>query len=74
MVGVAWELRGIHSAVDVLVRAGRAEMQTATTSWTSSGKTVSVTTTRKENETATAFATRHKEAVDAMLALYPKDQ
>lgn len=72
MLGVAWELRGLHSAVDVLVKSKDKDMQTATNSWVSGGMTVTVTTTRNSGESAGDFADRHKEAVDAMLAKYPK--
>lgn len=74
MLGVAWELRGLHSAVDVLVtRKDNAMAQTTTTEWLSGGLKVSVTTTRGASESASDFADRHKEGVDALLAKYPKD-
>lgn len=74
MLGVAWELRGLHAAVDVLVSRKETDMaQTATTEWTSGGLKVSVTTTRGASESAGDFADRHKAGVDAMLAKYPKD-
>ena len=50
------------------------EMQSVTTTWVSDGATQSVTTPRRENEDATAWAARHKEAVDALQALFPVDQ
>lgn len=72
MLGVAWELRGLHAAVDVLVETKDIGMQTLTNSWTSGGMTVTVTTTRNSGESAGDFADRHKEAVDAALVKYPK--
>lgn len=74
MLGVAWELRGLHAAVETLVtRKDEAMAQTTTTEWISGGLKCSVTTTRGASESAGDFADRHKEAVDAMLAKYPKD-
>jgi hypothetical protein len=74
MLGVAWELRGLHAAVNTLViRKDEIVTQTMTTEWTSSGLKQSVTTTRGASESAGDFADRHKEAVDALLAKYPKD-
>lgn len=48
-------------------------MQQVTTTWTSSGLTVTVTTTRADGEKDDEFAERHKAAVNAMLAKFPKD-
>lgn len=73
MLGVAWELRGLHAAVQTLVTRKEAPMQTAVTTWASSGLTVTVTTQREKDESDGAFAERHKAAVDAMLAKFPKD-
>lgn len=73
MLGVAWELKGLHSAVDTLVTRKETPMQTTTTEWVSGGLKMSVTTTRGESESSDDFATRHKEAVDALLKKYPKD-
>ena len=73
MLGVAWELRGLHAAVDVLVTRKESPMQQVTTTWTSGGLTVTVTTTRADGEKDDAFAERHKAAVTAMLAKFPKD-
>lgn len=71
-LAVAWELRGLHAAVDALVVSKDISMQTAEASWVSGGITITVKTTRNSGESAGDFADRHKEAVDAMLAKYPK--
>lgn len=68
-----YQMARFNEAAQALIYNKDMKMQTARTSWTSSGKTVSVETTRKEGESATAFAERHKEAVDAMLIAFPKD-
>lgn len=47
-------------------------MQTMTTTWKDAqGVTHTVTTTRGEGETQSAFAQRHKDAVAALQAIYP---
>lgn len=48
-------------------------MTTVTSSWTSGGIAKSVTTTRREGESAEDFAARHAEEVAALLALFPRD-
>lgn len=48
-------------------------MTTITSTWTSGGVPKSLTTTRREGESAEDFARRHKEELDAMLLIFPKD-
>lgn len=73
MLGVAWELRGIHSAVDVLIETGRTNMQTLTTTWTSGGISRTITTTRTAGETTSAFIARHAEVEAEAFKHWPKD-
>ena len=49
------------------------EAQTMVTRWTSGGFDCLVSTPRKANESAANQAKRHKEAVDAMLTVFPKE-
>lgn len=66
-----------HEVADLGVRINyvlEAEMQTLTNTWQSGGDAVTVTTTRQANETAAAFAARHKEAVDAAKEIYPPNE
>lgn len=48
-------------------------MTTVTSSWTSGGILRTVTTTRRDGESAEDWARRHQEEVDALLLLFPKD-
>lgn len=48
-------------------------MSTVTSSWTSGGVLRTVTTTRRDGESAEDWARRHQEEVDALLLLFPKD-
>ncbi len=48
-------------------------MTTMTSSWTSGGIVRTVVTTRREDESAEDWAARHRDEVEAMLALFPKD-
>lgn len=49
------------------------QMTTVTSSWTSGGILRTVTTTRRDGESAEDWARRHQEEVDALLLLFPKD-
>lgn len=62
--------------VEALGRTIAREMttvQTMTSSWVSGGITQSVSTPVRADETPADQAARHKAAVDALLALFPKD-
>ena len=56
-----------------IVREREKIMQTATNEWMSGGMKTTVTTTKMSGETADEFAARHREQVNAMLRLFPKD-
>lgn len=65
---------GMQSSATVSTRAANPlEAQTMVTRWTSGGFDCLVSTPRKGNESATNQAKRHKEAVDAMLTVFPKE-
>ena len=49
------------------------ETMTLTTTWKSGNMTHTVTTPREGDETAAAHSARHKEAVEALKALYPPE-
>lgn len=71
---VGWKLQTLDATVAAYLRQKEQEMQTATTSWVSDGATVSVSTTRNDGESLSAWRTRHSEAVAAMQAEFPPDE
>ena len=48
-------------------------MQSVTATWVSGGLTQVVTTVQRPEEELTEWAARHRDAVDALLALFPID-
>jgi hypothetical protein len=68
---VAWQVRDINGRL--IPFTTETQMQTTTTTWTSDGMTHTVSTPRNDGETVTAWVARHKEAVDALKAIYPPD-
>jgi hypothetical protein len=70
---VAWQVETISVNLTSLSRI-EIIMQTATTTWTSGTTTHTVSTPRGDSESATAWAARHKEGVDAMQALFPPNE
>jgi hypothetical protein len=69
----AWQVRDINGNLSSFTNEAP-QMQTATTTWTSGTTTHTVATPRGDSETAAAWAARHKEAVDAMQALFPPNE
>lgn len=64
-----------YEAISKLVESNKrgVQMTTVTSSWTSGGILRTVTTTRRDGESAEDWARRHQEEVDALLLLFPKD-
>lgn len=64
-----------YEAISKLVESNKrgVQMTTVTSRWTSGGILRTVTTTRRDGESAEDWARRHQEEVDALLLLFPKD-
>ena len=71
-VGI-WQNQRNYEAITNDRAYQEALMTTMTSSWTSGGIVRTVTTTRRDGESAEDFAARHRDEVEAMLALFPKD-
>lgn len=74
VAGLSFQIVG-YGAVSRLTEAVERNqpMSQMTATWTSGGISHTVTTTRRENESAEDFARRHQEELNAALALFPKD-
>lgn len=66
-----YTLDGLSGQVDLSL--WRSKVQTLETKWTSGGVEYTVSTARRDAETAGDFVTRHDEVVTASQALHPPD-
>lgn len=76
LAGIAYVgagLRGLQASVEVLIQQEMQMPDELKHAWKWQGIDVTVTTRRRDGETAAAWAQRHKDNVDAALALFPKD-
>jgi hypothetical protein len=66
---VAWKVRTLSDPL--AIQNQEFTMQTMTSTWTSGTTSHTVSTPRGDGQTVAAWAAAHKEALDAMQALFP---
>jgi hypothetical protein len=79
MLALSWSMQTqiVHAleeikTVTLALKEAVKPMQQMTSAWSDSdGNTHSVTTTRQDGESVAAFTQRHKDAVEALQAIYP---